>query len=52
MLFQITPRMRERWREFLSRWKPEPEDPYAYVRQPLQRGPSDDSSAVALDESR
>jgi hypothetical protein len=52
MQFQITPRMRELLKRLWSRWKPEPEDPYAYVRQPLKRGPSGNSSAVALDEPR
>jgi hypothetical protein len=34
----------------LLRRKPEPLDPYAYVRAPLRRGPGGRSSAVALDE--
>ena len=52
MQFAITPRVRRLLNELIARWKPEPDDPYANVRQPLQRGPSNNSSAVALDEPR
>ena len=34
----------------LLRRKPEPLDPYAYVRQPLRRGPGGRGAAVALEE--
>ncbi len=52
MQLRITPRVRKVLKELWSRWKPEPEDPYANVRQPLKRGPSNNSAAVALDEPR
>jgi hypothetical protein len=34
----------------LLRHKPEPLDPYAYVRAPLRRGPGGRGASVALEE--
>jgi len=52
MQLRMTPRVRRILKKLWSRWKTEPEDPYSYVRQPLKRGPSSNSSSVALDEPR